>query len=345
MKKFFLFFILAFTVKASYLYSQINTPKGHYVTVLTKAEFPPDAITNITNDFQSTYPNAEILQPASNRYNCHSYAWYRSEGGTGYYWLSQSPDLHWYWDDGSYIETTQSYAEKVFYYDGDHSAIISPTNSSKYESKWGSFPLVRHDPNYVPYSQPSHRKYYLWNMSFSGSSIIYGSTNQSYTLDHIPANATSYTLFYNTQLLTLVSTNGKTITVKPKTATTVGDAYVGVNINLNSGSTKTITQYIGIGGPHYNNVSVTVTRSSDGALVYPNGIGVGPNKFYYANFQGIPSGYTINFTSPQITVYSVSGNQVYFKVNDAGYAMVNVSTTSSTGVNKSLMGFTLYGGG
>lgn len=344
MKKILIFIILAFAVKANYLCSQIYTPKGHYVTVLTNSEYPSGTITNLTNDFQSTYPNAEILQPASNRYNCHSYAWYRSEGGTGYYWLNQSPDLHWYWDDGSYIETTQQYAEKVFYYDGDHSAIISPTNSSKYESKWGSLPLVRHDPNYVPYSQPSHRKYYLWDMKINGSSIIYGSSNQSYTIDHIPANASSFSFSYNTQLLTLVSTAGRTIKVKPKTSTTVGDAYVAVQINFNSGSSKTVYKNVGIGGPHYSDVTLTVTRASDGLEVYQSGYGSEPNTYYYGHIAGLPSGYSLTWSSNELQIIYSSGNQVYFKTSSLGWGLLNVSSVNnSTGVTKTLLGATLHG--
>jgi hypothetical protein len=76
-------------------------------------------------------------------------------------WLNQTPDLHLYWDDGSYELTTEGYAEKIFYYSGDHSAVKSLTHSGKYESKWGSWPLVRHDPEYGPASyNMQYRRYY-----------------------------------------------------------------------------------------------------------------------------------------------------------------------------------------
>jgi hypothetical protein len=65
-----------------------------------------------------------VLANASITYNCHSFAWNLMEGGS-LCWLDQLPDLHKYWDDGSYIETTESSAKKIFYYNGDHSAVKS----------------------------------------------------------------------------------------------------------------------------------------------------------------------------------------------------------------------------
>lgn len=55
------------------------------------------------------YPNATEVNPpsATYHYNCHSFAWNRSEGGTGNVWIGWDPgrtaeDI--YWNDGSFIE-------------------------------------------------------------------------------------------------------------------------------------------------------------------------------------------------------------------------------------------------
>jgi hypothetical protein len=122
----------------------------------------PEEIIYYTNECATYYPEAEILANASATYNCHSYAWNMTEEGGGTIcWLNQDPDLHLYWDDGSYEETTEANAVKFFYYTGDHSAVKSTSHAGKYESKWGSFPLVRHSPTYGPEDyNMQYRKYY-----------------------------------------------------------------------------------------------------------------------------------------------------------------------------------------
>ena len=105
----------------------------------------------LTNQYIADYGAENVLAPASKKYNCHSYTWNLSEGGTEKVWMNQydsfnNPNISKYWTDNSYIETTENEAEKIFYYNGDHSAIKSQTVAGKYESKWGVAPLMRHDP-------------------------------------------------------------------------------------------------------------------------------------------------------------------------------------------------------
>jgi hypothetical protein len=143
-----------------YLY----TPNGSRIFAFQHSEWSDSAdIAYFTAECALEYPDAEILADASLTYNCHSYAWNMSEGGP-ICWLEESPDLHLYWDDGSYDQTTEDKTEKIFYYNGDygnHSAVKSTTHPGKYESKLGSYPLVRHDPGYGPsiYNM-QYRRYY-----------------------------------------------------------------------------------------------------------------------------------------------------------------------------------------
>lgn len=154
---FFLSLVCLCNAQTVYLY----TPKGSQVYAFQPSEMSPSDIAYYTAGCASVYPNAEILSNATATYNCHSYAWNIAEGGTTICWLNQDPDLHRYWDDGSYEETTEAEAEKVFYYNGDHSAVKSITHGGKYESKWGKGPLVRHSPEYGPdiYNM-QYRRYY-----------------------------------------------------------------------------------------------------------------------------------------------------------------------------------------
>jgi hypothetical protein len=199
--------VITYNVNAIDLY----TPNNSIVYAFTNTEMSTSDIAYYTNQYANAFPQAVVLANASNRYNCHSYAWNLSAGGTIVCWLNQSPDLHKYWDDGSYLLTTENAAEKIFYYNGDHSAIKSSTHSGKYESKWGAVPLMRHDPGYGPSAyQMADRRYYarnIYNISITGSTSICN-YNSTYTIVNKPANATvTWSCSSN---LTRSTTNGTT---------------------------------------------------------------------------------------------------------------------------------------
>ncbi|OJV80511.1 MAG: hypothetical protein BGO34_15530 [Bacteroidia bacterium 44-10] len=111
------------------------------------------------------YPNATELNPpsATTSYNCHGYAWHMAGGGDpvwiGYY-SGQQGDEDIYWGDYSYVSTTETLAEKISYYEDNHSAIPT-TITGTYISKWGEGPLMRHAKNYGPsIYKMDFRKYY-----------------------------------------------------------------------------------------------------------------------------------------------------------------------------------------
>ena len=103
---------------------------------------------NLSDSVAIRYPDATEVNPpsATYHYNCHSFAWYRSEGGNRNVWIGwtgggTAEDV--YWDDGSFIKVSSlSDATKISYDNdgtGDHSAIkLSGTNC---RSKWGVWPL------------------------------------------------------------------------------------------------------------------------------------------------------------------------------------------------------------
>lgn len=144
----------------------LYTPNGTKVYAFVLEEMSQSDITYFTNKYRNEFPYAEVLANASSKYNCHSYAWNLTDYGSQICWLNQwnddwSENLSKYWTDGSYVQTTEADAQKIFYYEGDHSAIKSKTHQGKYESKWGAMPLMRHAPNYGPtlYSM-QYRRYY-----------------------------------------------------------------------------------------------------------------------------------------------------------------------------------------
>ena len=133
MKTKFIFIVLAlfFTFLCNAQTVYLYTPNGSQVYAFQRAEMSASDITYYTNFAAGAYPQATVLSNASTQYNCHSYAWNLIEGGPTC-WLNQDPDLHKYWDDGSYQQTVENLGEKIFYYNGDHSAVKSQTHAGMY---------------------------------------------------------------------------------------------------------------------------------------------------------------------------------------------------------------------
>lgn len=182
----------AFSLFGQYSTVTINTPNATDIEALqlTGSDFSASEKSYWAQYIQTYYPNAVILSDATKSYNCHGYAWNKSEGG-GTYWINATKsggaaNLANYWTDGSYMEVCSvNEGPKIYYYSGDHSAVKSSV-SGKYESKWGNLPFVRHDPTYVPSSyNGSYRRYYKkmnWNITAGGtcgSTIAYSVSSLS----------------------------------------------------------------------------------------------------------------------------------------------------------------------
>ena len=65
----------------------IYTPLEHSLTGELRTELSNTELNDITNELSQAYQNATVLRPASNVYNCHSYAWY-SDDISNNVWLS-----------------------------------------------------------------------------------------------------------------------------------------------------------------------------------------------------------------------------------------------------------------
>ena len=176
MKKSFLIIILILlqAMKCILFAQTVSTPNGSSVEVNI---YSAGNIANLetfaanyiaTRGWTTTGPNPDIIKTAhaTGAYNCHSYAWYMTEGGSSNYWMNaatkadyqlyydpEPKNIRKYWTDHSYIEVPESVATKVFYGSCwtlnnftwkwenlcDHSAvrITSGAHTGKYESKWG----------------------------------------------------------------------------------------------------------------------------------------------------------------------------------------------------------------
>jgi hypothetical protein len=128
--------------------SCVYTPKGTAVsTIVYTTELTTAQINAFIAWTQQNYPNALLLRNPTDKYNCHSYAWY-SQSTSNYMWM---PDPSLYWQDGSYHDGTfPIIGYKINYTNGGHSGIMNDNNYVT--SKWGAYGLMKHYYTYCPYN-------------------------------------------------------------------------------------------------------------------------------------------------------------------------------------------------
>lgn len=187
------------------------TPLSSPVTAYNKM---PGMSSDDKNDWSShvrTYfPNAtELNEPsATNNYNCHGHAWHVSEGGDQV-WIglvNYDPNPYImediYWKDGSYIRlNSESGAEKISYYNGNHSAIQTSTTGT-YHSKWGPGPLMEHARNYGPPEYQMSYRYYYDEPEISGDYLLCYPSSKTYSVQDF------YNVTYNWSTSSNLQING-----------------------------------------------------------------------------------------------------------------------------------------
>ncbi|MEZ5104539.1 MAG: T9SS type A sorting domain-containing protein [Draconibacterium sp.] len=188
-----IFQLLAYNLISFVALAQFNvtlkTPKGTNVDALDYIYLYGEDYDQPEWEYQDNYwltvsmvdsSQVTLLAHSSLAYNCHSYAWNVSEGG-GTLWindldayLNDIDNVNRYWDDGSYVETTEANHRKVFYHPEtvfDHSAVTTE-QSGWFISKWTNGPLVRHEYDNCPYwNSAVDLTYYKLNAPFISGSI------------------------------------------------------------------------------------------------------------------------------------------------------------------------------
>ena len=205
------------TVKYDFLGTiYLYTPFRKSVTGYTYSDFTSTEKYTETKNVLDNY-NVVLLDSASPRYNCHSYAWNLSNDGDTC-WINSSiyslnDNLQQYWVNDLYSTPKPSNSSgytRVFYYDGDHSA-LSSYGSSQYQSKWGKGPLVRHAPTEVPSEyKASYRRFY-GNPGTSGEEYIsLGNTYEYRVLPNMSYATYSWSIEEDDNRYSIVSQSGNT---------------------------------------------------------------------------------------------------------------------------------------
>ena len=135
----------------------VYTPFGKTIRALINEDYTQPQIAAISLYYVLEWPEADSIAPATNLYNCHSYAWY-NQSEYNDLWINKTDStgvfqLSRYWSTDLYESCSQQYAEKVFYVNTvpnkDHSAVVLP--NGYFVSKWGGAPLMVHEADYCPY--------------------------------------------------------------------------------------------------------------------------------------------------------------------------------------------------
>ena len=202
-----IFTIISYSLKAQIpscyvLMNDVTTPKGKPVeTYNIPCELSLNDRQNLDDEFSIKKGILEVLTTITNpsatqTYNCHGYAWIKSEknGQIRYLDATNTPapnphDAHAYMTDGSYIQVTREIFPGKVYYSSNHSAVTTEV-PGEYICKWSTYePLVR----YVGSSynnNASVRSYYVKpdDMPIDGPS-----TFSSQTTFTVPIASSGYT--------------------------------------------------------------------------------------------------------------------------------------------------------
>ena len=181
----------------------IYTPLGHALEGYLYPEMSQSDIDSLTREFAMQYSDATVLRPASNVYNCHSYAWY-SDDTSNNIWLNShlnpyTSQLHYYWTYDYYEECYEYNATKATYMQSypllSHSARIAP--SGDYISKWRNGPLMQHSKTDCPYLTTEMHyyktRYFPSNyINISGTTVVLPGTTNYYSISNIDEEADPY---------------------------------------------------------------------------------------------------------------------------------------------------------
>lgn len=154
----------------------------------------------------------------------------------------------------------QSDADKIHYYNGDHSAVYSVIVSGKYESKWGPNIRIRHDPTDVPSIYNAQYRRYYASTKISGATSTLCTGTRTFSVKNIPGATYSWTK--SSGLTVVGSSNSYQYTVQ-RNGSSNGAAWVEVQISTPcSGGSATSRINFTVGIPQASNITIWNSISS-----------------------------------------------------------------------------------
>ncbi len=325
--------ILGLTSTMSVTGTDVYTPRGSYLQGTYNSNYTAEEIEQSIINHEVLYPNATQVDTWDRNYNCHSYAWWVSAGGSkSSSWLN-NPSMSW--TDGSFAGMSQysSTASRVVYYQSgtvDHSAVVM---GSRYQvrSKWGLLPLYDHSIYDCPYYQGATLKYYALNNSIQGEKVIALDTpgqyvNKTYSITNPPSTGSFvWTVSYPTTIVSgqgsssIVVNMGSDTTIGASLHTAQGLTYPLPSINVLCSWEPIVTDIVMVeyGSPWLESHFKVVCNESNSTFYWSvdNGASILPLPYPTdAIFMVEPNVYTyIQFPSAgsyTISVYGQYGNYV-----------------------------------
>ena len=177
----------------------IYTPLGNVIECSARAEFSQSEIEQLNDYYATSYPRAVVLSNSSNMYNGNGYAW-AMQRGYDTCWINTynktgGQNVQKFYTNDLYAEVSDhnlnSIAHVIYYYNAGHAAIYNPSIPGLYQSKWNQGPLMRHEPEYGPFSDMDDRRYYRvlgYYLTLNGDFETYVGVANTYSAP-IPGNS------------------------------------------------------------------------------------------------------------------------------------------------------------
>lgn len=278
--------------------------------------------------------DAVRIGAATSNYNCHSFAWYVTEGGnTTNKWMNQnlddgSPNLSKYWTNDAYTSTANVIDhEKIFYSTGDHSAITTAT-TGKVKSKWGTWPLYEHSTAQCPYNSGALIYNTLKSLSISNSTAVFCSNTQRTLNNGFTASNWNYNWSANGNLYEVSGDFSPNYIVSSNSSP--GYGTIDLTVTSPSGMTAFVQKGIGVIMPYYGDLTYSLYTTGGTPVSYMcantnyqiflnNNSGCSLSNYTWS----VPAAWSINYTS---------GNMISVYTNSLPGGMVETSATTCCGV-------------
>lgn len=191
---------------------------------------------------------------------------------------------------------------------------------------------------------------YATGPAIFGPSIITDTSPHTYRVDDPSENARTEWA-YSSSIFSSCNTcsTDSTLILTLKNASIIADATITATFYNSSNNVISQSRFdIGINGPHYNDCSIRVLRSSDGAEVYPShNVYLEPNTYYYAYFSTTSGGSNMSLTwtfyDDEVDIISQYGYTLYFKTGNIDNCFLHIDgKLYGSSITKSLLGIVLY---
>jgi len=274
------------------------------------------------------YNGLEFLGEATYAYNCHFYAWFKTENYSGdNYWVNDPKEN---WIDFSFPKVTdETYPGKVTYNNASdvaaHSAVTTST-PGRYISKWAHECLWEHDWDECPYATMLNVRRYYERLNISGPTNVCTS-NSTFSITNLPIGITAFWSVSPSNWVSPTSGTGRNAEFSGS-CSKIGEATVTFAISSSVGTVYE-SKVFNSCGPDPADIELEM-RYTDGSLA-PKGGSVYlqcPNTHYHItliNNTGcsasslswtLPTGWSVNYqNSNMISIYTNSspGGQVILK--------------------------------